>query len=94
MWCAGRVGVVDRVDQLQQRHRVLHFPIGVVYKFVDDQGGYLAALIAYYAFVSLFPLLLLLTTVLGVVLVGSPGLQQDVINGALGQFPVIGDQLA
>jgi hypothetical protein len=37
------------------------------YKYVDDQGSYLAALITYYAFVSLFPALLLLTTVLGVV---------------------------
>jgi membrane protein len=41
----------------------------------------------------LFPLLLLLTTVLGVVLVDDPGLQQQVLNSALSQFPVIGDQL-
>jgi len=50
-------------------------------------------LIAYYAFVSLFPLLLLLSTVLGLVLVWHPGLQEQVLHSALSQFPVIGDQL-
>ncbi|GAB2908861.1 hypothetical protein GCM10027047_03790 [Rhodococcus aerolatus] len=87
------MGVADRLDGLQQRHPALSFPLGVVYKFVDDQGGYLAALIAYYAFVSLFPLLLLLTTVLSVVLVGHPEVQQQVVTSALSQIPVIGSQL-
>ena len=67
--------------------------IAVIYKYADDQGGYLAAMITYYAFVSLFPLLLLLTTVLGVVLEGRPELQQQVLQSTLAQFPVIGDQL-
>jgi uncharacterized BrkB/YihY/UPF0761 family membrane protein len=67
--------------------------MAVVNKYADDRSGYLAARIAYYAFLSLFPLLLLLTTVLGVVLVDDPGLQQQVLNSALSQFPVIGDQL-
>jgi membrane protein len=65
----------------------------VVYKYADDQGGYLAALIAYYGFVSLFPLLLLLSSVLGFILEGSPQLQVEVLHSALRQFPVIGDQL-
>ena len=50
---------------------LLGFPIAVLYKFLDDQGVYLAALIAYYGFVSLFPLLLLLSTILGFVLSGA-----------------------
>jgi membrane protein len=66
----------------------------VVYKFADDQGGYLTALITYYGFVSMFPLLLLLTAVLGFVLQDSPGLQDRVLDSALAQFPVIGDQIA
>ena len=44
----------------------------MVYKFTDDQGPYLAALITYYGFLSLFPLLLLLVTILGFVLQGDP----------------------
>src|SRR6202042_3304767 len=80
-------------DSLQQRYPALGFPLAVVYKYADDQGNYLAALIAYYAFVSLFPLLLLLSTVLGIVLAGNPGLQHDVLKSALRNFPVVGSQL-
>ncbi|MDI9895266.1 YihY/virulence factor BrkB family protein [Rhodococcus sp. IEGM 1381] len=87
------MSVADRLDRLQRRRPVLGYPIAVVYKFVDDQGGYLAALITYYAFVSLFPALLLFSTVLGIVLVGSPELQQQILSSALGQIPVIGDEL-
>ncbi len=87
------MSVAKRLDTLQQRHAVAGFPIAVVYKFLDDQGVYLAALIAYYGFVALFPLLLLLSTVLGLVLVGDPALQQHIVNSALSQFPVIGGDL-
>jgi YihY family inner membrane protein len=85
--------MVGWLDRLQRRSRAAGFVIAVIYKYVDDQGGYLAALITYYAFVSLFPLLLLFTTVLGVVLAGHSELQNQVMNSALSQFPVIGDQL-
>jgi membrane protein len=85
---------VERLDDWQQRHRGAGFPIAVIYKYVDDSGPYLAALITYYAFVSLFPLLLLFTTVLGAVLVGHPSLQQHIESSALSQLPVVGDDLA
>lgn len=85
--------IVRWFDRFQQRHRVLGFPIGVAYKYFDDQGGYLAALITYYAVLALFPLLLLLSTVLGLVLKGNPDLQQQVLDSALSQFPVIGEDL-
>jgi membrane protein len=85
--------MVGWLDRLQRRSRVAGFFIAVIYKYVDDQGSYLAALITYYAFVSLFPALLLLTTVLGVVLVGHPALQEQILQSAVAQFPVIGEQL-
>ena len=72
-WCSGSVPVADRLDRLQRRHRAAGFPIAVVYKYVDDTGPYLAALITYYAFISLFPLLLLFTTILGHLLAGADG---------------------
>lgn len=87
------VSVADRLDGFQQRHHAAGFPLGVLYKYFDDNGGYLAALITYYAFVSLFPLLLLLSTVLGYVLAGDPHLQHQVLHSALSQFPVVGSQL-
>ena len=88
------MSLTERVDAFQRRHSFAGFPIGVIYKFGEDQGPYLAALITYYGFLSLFPLLLLLTSVLGFVLDGRPELQQQILDSALSQFPVIGDELA
>lgn len=62
-------------------------------KYGNDQAGGKAVVVAYYALFSLFPLLLLLTTILGFVLDGDPRLQRDVLNSALANFPVIGTQL-
>lgn len=86
-------GVVDFMDAYQRRHPWLGVPIAVVYKFSDDQGPYLTALIAFYGFLSLFPLLLLLTTILGFVLESDPGLQADVVDSTFAELPVIGSQL-
>jgi len=85
--------MVGWLDGLQRRNRAVGLIVAVIYKYADDQGGYLAALIAYYGFVSLFPLLLLLTTGLGVVLAGRPDLQDQILHSTLSQFPVIGSQL-
>ena len=81
------------LDRLQQRHRWLAFPAAVIKKFGDDEAGSMAALIAYYGFVSLFPLLLVLVTVLGFVLEGDQKTQDEVLHSTLSQFPIIGDQL-
>jgi membrane protein len=82
-----------RFDAFQQRHRVLAAPLGVVKKFGDDEGGSYVSLIAYRAFFSLFPLLLLMTTTLGYVLADDDSLRRKVIDSTLSQFPVIGTQL-
>jgi len=85
--------VVDSVDAYQRDHRWLGFPLAVSYKFGDDQGAYLTALITYYGFLSLFPLLLLLVTVLGFVLQGDPDLQARLVDSTLAELPIIGSQL-
>ncbi len=84
---------VDRLDAYQRRHRLLGLPIGVVYKFFDDQGAYLAAIISYYAFVAIFPLLLIASSVLGFLLQGNPELEKALLDSALRTFPVVGTQL-
>jgi len=84
---------VAGVDRLQRRHRVLGVPIAVVYKFFDDQGGYLAVVLTHYALVAILPLLLIASSVLGFVLQGHPELQQKILSSALAQFPIVGDQL-
>jgi len=85
--------VVRRADTYQQHHRI-GFVFGVVKKFGDDRAGSLAALIAYYGFLSLFPLLLLLVTVLGFVVQHNPDLQHRLLHSALADFPIIGDQIS
>ena len=85
--------MTERVDRFQQRHPGAGFPVAVVYKYADDDGHFLAALITYYAFLAVFPLLFLLSTVLGLVLRGNPELQQQVLDSALRELPVIGPQL-
>jgi membrane protein len=84
---------IGKVDRFQRRHPVLGFPLALVYKFFDDQGNLLAAMITYYAFVAIFPLLLLASSIFGFVLQGRPDLQDEVLSSALAQFPIIGDQL-
>src|SRR5258707_19074 len=84
---------VRRADRFQQRHAVIAFPWAVLQKFGNDQAGGKAALMAYYGLFALFPLLLLLTTFLGFALSGDPALHEQLIDSALGNFPVIGDQL-
>jgi len=72
MGFAGLSAQVNRVvawaDSLQRRHGVLGFPWAVVKKYGDDEGGREAALITYYGFLSIFPLLLIGVAVLSRVL--------------------------
>ncbi|GAB96555.1 YihY family inner membrane protein [Kineosphaera limosa] len=82
-----------RLDGFQRRHPVLGVPVAVIYKFLDDQGVYLAALIAFYGFISIFPLFLLLTSILGFVLDNDPELREAILETAMAQLPVIGGQI-
>jgi membrane protein len=81
------------LDSYQRRHSWVGLPLAVLYKFVDDQGGYLSALITYYGFLSLFPLLLTLASVLGFVLHGDPHLQNELLGSTLTQFPIVGKEI-
>jgi YihY family inner membrane protein len=85
--------VRDAVDRFQQSRPWLAFPYGVVKKFGEDRAGEQAALLAYYGFFSIFPLLLFAVTILGMVLRSNPDLQDRILSSALAQFPIIGDQI-
>jgi len=86
--------LLRRVDRQHQQRAWIAFPYAVMKKFGDDQAGNLAALIAYYGFLSLFPLLLVLVTLLGMFLRNNPGLQGTIRTSALANFPVIGDEIS
>jgi uncharacterized BrkB/YihY/UPF0761 family membrane protein len=87
------VTIADGPDRFQRRHAWLGFPLAVIYKYFDDFGTYLAAILTYYAFVSVFPLLLIASTVLSVVLRGNQHLQHELLTSALRSFPLIGQEL-
>jgi membrane protein len=91
---SGRIKTVTTAaDAIQRRHPLLAVPIAVFKKFGDDQGGHWAALVAYYGFFSLFPLLLVFTTILGFVLQDNEELQDRILDSALSQFPIIGETI-
>jgi membrane protein len=85
-------GAVRRADDVQRGKPFLAFPLAVIKRFGEDRAGQLAALIAYYGFFSLFPLLLVVVTLSGILFKQSD-MQDRLVDAALAQFPVIGDQL-
>ena len=92
------MNVVERltrkVDRVQQGARPLAFTVGVVKKFGDDRGGSLSAMLTFYGFLSLFPLLLLLVTILGFFGGGEHSFIRRVESSAFSQFPVVGTKLS
>ena len=83
-----------RLDALQRRRPVTAVPVAVAKKYGDDRGGSLAALVAFYGFLAVFPLLLLFVTVAGIVLANNPAAEERIVHSALSEFPVVGDKLA
>lgn len=86
--------ILDKIDNYQQNHRWLGFGYAVVKKYGEEGGGYHAALLTYYAFLALFPLMLLLTTVSGLLLADNAAARQTITDGLTDYFPVLGNQLA
>lgn len=78
-----------RLDAYQQRRPWLAFPVAVLVKFGEDSSANLAVVITYYAFFSVFPLLLALASVLGFVLSGHPGWQTKIEDSALKNLPLV-----
>ena len=85
---------IRSVDATQRRYTPTAFVFGVVKKFGDDNGGVLVSNLAYSAFVALFPLLLVLVTILGLVFASvDPTVKTDVLNAVAKQVPLIGNTL-
>jgi membrane protein len=82
--------LIDHLDEFQQEHRAVAIPLAVWRKFSDDDGAKLASLISYYAFLSVFPLLIVLATVLSHLLVDNPEAADKFVQSAAGSFLSIG----
>lgn len=80
-------GVVDRIDQVQRRYRFLAFPHAVFKRYGEDNGGWIGALISYYGFFSLFPLLVVFVTIATWVLGDRPDLLHSVLQAIWSKVP-------
>lgn len=87
--------IILRFNRFQQHHPVIGFPLAVIKKYGDDQAGYQAALLTYYGFLSLFPLLLVLTSVMQLVFQGNDQLRQRILTSSTEYIPpALSHQLA
>lgn len=85
--------LLRRIDAAQQRHTVSAVVWGVQKKFGDDNAGNLIVQLTYAGFVTVFPLLLLLVTILGLVLSSDPSTRQSILHSTLSRFPIVGKEL-
>ncbi|HKY16841.1 MAG TPA: YihY/virulence factor BrkB family protein [Microthrixaceae bacterium] len=83
----------DRIDAVQRGFSPLALAFAVQKKYDDDRTGPHCALISYYSFFAVFPLLLVLFTVLGFFLDDNPDLRDRIVDSVLSKFPVVGDQI-
>jgi YihY family inner membrane protein len=81
--------MLARVNAFQEAHTPLAFAYAVQKKYGDDRGGYLSALVAYYGFLSIFPLLLAFFTIMAWVLRGHAGTLHT-LEVHLRTYPIIG----
>jgi len=86
--------ILRKLDDIQRHRRPLAFMYAVIKKYGEDTIGYQAALLTYYAFLSLFPLLLVLTTLTQLIANTYPHLQASIIHGTTSYFPILGSQLS
>ena len=82
-----------RLDAVQRSNPLLARIAAVTKKYGDDEAGHLAAVVAFYGFLSLFPLLLVFVTISSWLLADHPDLQADLLDSALAQFRLVGDEL-
>ncbi len=86
--------LITKLDDFQRRHHFTAFSYAVIKKYGDDDAGHQAALLTYYAFLSLFPLLLVLATLTEFITTSHSELQSTIIKGTTNYFPVLGSQLS
>jgi membrane protein len=86
--------MLEWLDDFQRRHKIVSFSFAVIKRYSEDQTGHQAALLTYYAFLSLFPLLLILTTIAQLLANKNLNLQMSIVHGLTNYFPVLGGQLS
>ncbi|MEM9749005.1 MAG: YihY/virulence factor BrkB family protein [Actinomycetota bacterium] len=83
----------DKVMQIREKNHVIDVLVETLDGWRLHLSGRNASLLSFFAFLSIFPLLLAATTILGFVLEGNPTLRDELIEGALSEIPVLGEDL-
>jgi membrane protein len=86
--------ILKKINSYQQKFHLVAFIVAVVKKYSDDEAGRQAALLTYYGFLSLFPLLLILTTITDALLGKNTQFGMTIITGLTNYFPLLGSQLS
>ncbi len=82
-----------RVMAMRRRSKAGNTAVVIIQNFRSHRTGRHAALVSHYGFLSVFPLLLVFTTVLGFVLQSRPKLRDDIIDSAFNRIPIIGEKV-
>lgn len=83
-----------RVVRLREKSAVVDVVVGMLDGWRLHQSGRNASLLSFWGFLSIFPLMIVATTVVGLILQGSPDLQEEILDSALADIPVLGAELA
>jgi membrane protein len=86
--------IINRLDKWQRRRASVGFVLAVIKKYSDDQAGYLAVILTYYSFLSIFPLMLVVTTIIKQLLPLNSQLRTKLIAGLSAHIPIIGSELS
>ena len=84
------LAAIDAVDRWQRRHPAVAFPFGVVKRYGEDHGGWLGAIVTYYGFFALAPLLAVVMTVVAVVFADEPSRRQQILETIGEALPFVG----
>lgn len=83
----------DRVVRARAVHPLIDVGVGTIAGFQRHQTPRNAAVLTYFGFLSIFPLFMVATAVLGFVLQGNEQLQEDILDTFVAQIPVIGSEI-
>jgi membrane protein len=85
--------LTQRLNRFQQTHSAIGFPVAVLKKYGDNNGSYQAALLTYYGFLSLFPLLLVVLNIVHLLFRNNDAVREAITSNISTYFPLLGNQL-
>jgi membrane protein len=83
-----------RVRTARDRWPLVDIVVGTLDGYRRHRTNRNAAVVAYFGFISVFPLFIVFTTVLGILLRNRPEWQESIVDSALANLPFIGQQLS